>query len=94
MKPGTIVKLQDGRLGTVVYNGLEGEGIQFGERHLTDDELRLILGCNPLFDHNAPTEDFDLEPEALLRDPYPGAKLECVGRVAEIVKDGRYPEVE
>jgi len=27
MKPGTVIRLQDGRIATIVYNGLDGYGI-------------------------------------------------------------------
>lgn len=83
MKPGTIVRLPDGRECTVVYNGLDGEGVLFG-RHAVDVDA--ILASCPLFTARQP--DNVPEPEAMLRDPYPGAELPCVGDDYEIVADG------
>jgi hypothetical protein len=37
MKPGTIVRLPDGREGTTVYHGLDGYGIKWGA-HIVDEE--------------------------------------------------------
>ena len=35
MKVGTIIELLDGKRGTVVYNGLDGVGIKWGEHNIT-----------------------------------------------------------
>jgi len=61
MIPGTVIRLHDGRLGTVVYHNLDGYGIIWG---------------------NLPDIDPDdlPEPEAMLREPYPSAEYECVGK--------------
>ena len=39
MKPGTIVQLEDGRMGTVVYHNLDGYGIIFGKQKVNPNEL-------------------------------------------------------
>jgi hypothetical protein len=82
MKPGTFIRLPDGREGTVVYHGLEGYGIIWG-RQIVDVEA--ILLTTPLFT-NAPTNGCP-EPEALLRKPYRDAYLECVGEEYEVILD-------
>lgn len=75
MKAGTIVRLSDGRIGTVVYHGLDGYGIKLGEH----DSLAIegaLEGTNPLF--GSIPENFFYFPEIMLRKPYKGTKLECV----------------
>ena len=86
MKAGTVIRLPDGRYGTVVYNGLDGVGIIWGQVRLTTEELEMIYGSCPLFDHGA-AKDFphDLEPQALLREPWDNAYMECVGEEFEVV---------
>lgn len=81
MKPGTIVVLPDGREGTVVYHGLDGYGIQWGRVAVDLDE---IMSGNALFD-DAPS-DWRWNPDAMLRQPYRGATIECVG--------GEYDQIE
>ena len=75
MKPGTIVRLPDGREATVVYHGLEGYGIVWGRRSV---DVEAIESCNPLVgdDKHPPAVP---EPEALLREPWGGEQIECVG---------------
>ena len=67
MKPGTIVELQDGRRATVVYHNLDGYGIVWGERRVSEDDLP--------------------PPDAMLRNQYPHASVECVGEDYVIVKN-------
>lgn len=74
MKPGTIVRLPDGREGTVVYHGLDGYGIVWG-RHPVNVEK--ILGVQPLFDDGRMADV--PRPEAMLRAPWDGSELPCVG---------------
>jgi hypothetical protein len=81
MKPGTIVRLPDGREGTVVYNGLIGYGIVWGRVSVDVDA---VLGSCPLFD--GPSAQNVPEPEALLRKPWDGAELECVGDDYEVIE--------
>lgn len=78
MKPGTFVRLPDGREGTVVYHGLDGYGIMWGR--ITIDP-KVVEQHNSLFGR-APS-DYPYFPEAMLRDPYPNAELECVGEEYE-----------
>jgi len=77
MKAGTIVKLPDGRIGTVVYNSLDGIGIKWGRHNITEDD---IVGDGNLT-HGAETvpENYYYFPDAMLRKPYHCADLECVG---------------
>lgn len=82
MKPGTFVKLPDGRIGTVVYHGLDGYGIMWGKHKVPVDA---ILDCCPLFDGGTPVEVLAFQPQAMLRDEYPGTRLECVGDKYEVI---------
>ena len=86
---GTIVKLGDGRIGTVVYNGLDGVGIRWGE-HIIDKELagKFSGTCGGLFAQEVPKDMLEWCPEAMLREPYPNADLPCVGRDFEIIQEG------
>lgn len=84
MKAGTIIKLPDGREGTVVYNGLDGYGIMFGRVPV---DLDVISGGNPLFGDKP--ADWPYTPEAMLRDPVLARHwpdMECVGDEFEIVE--------
>lgn len=84
MKPGTVVRLPDGREGTVVFHSLTGYGIVWGARALSSAEITAILSGNgSLFDGNVPPEC--PTPEAMLRESYPSADIECVGKRYEIV---------
>jgi len=84
MRPGTIVKLPDGRVGTVTYHGLDGYGIIWGKHEVPVDE---ILEVCPLFDKKIPLEVLRYQPQAMLREPYPNARLECVGDKYEIIEE-------
>ena len=78
MKPGTFIRLPDGREGTVVYHGLDGYGIKWGRVRMDE---KAILSTQSLFGKSP--EDWPWFPEAMLRDPYPSATLECVGEEYE-----------
>ena len=82
MKAGTKIKLKDGRIGTVVYNGLDGVGIKWGEHNITENN---IIGSGGLINEEIPP-DYEYFAEAMLRESYPGAELECVGEDYEIIK--------
>ena len=85
MKAGTIIRLPDGREGTVVYHGLGGYGIQWGRIRVTVEDIEEAMqGANTLFG-NAP-DDFPYHAEAMLREPYSGADIECVGERYKIVE--------
>jgi hypothetical protein len=81
MKPGTFIRLPDGREGTVVYHGLDGYGIMFGRIAVDVDAIN---GTQPLFGEGP--KDWPYSPDALLRKPWPTAKMECVGDEYEIVE--------
>jgi hypothetical protein len=83
MKAGTIVKLSDGRIGTVVYNSLDGVGIKWGEYNITAAD---IVGHGGLFSNDTAPDDYKWFPDAMLRDNYPAASLSCVGEDYEIVR--------
>jgi len=80
MKAGTIIRLPDGREGTVVYNGLDGVGIKWG-RHVISIE---DVGGGSWYE--AP-RDYEWFPDAMLREPYPSAEIPCVGEEFEIVRE-------
>jgi hypothetical protein len=84
VKAGTLIRLKDGRSGRVVYNGLDGVGIKFGADPVDVDAIMRgnggvlrVLGGD---DSDDDAELAALAPEAMLRDPYPSATLECVGK--------------
>ena len=82
MKPGTIIKLSDGRIGTVIYNGLVGVGIKWGEYRKSDSEWEDIFeGTNAEFPAAKDLSDWEWEPDAFLRKPEMTNRLgkECVG---------------
>ena len=80
MKFGTKIKLADGRKATVVYNGLDGIGIKFGHFILSEDDMK---GSGGFFDKKP--GDYEWAAEAMLREPYTGANMECVGKDFEVV---------
>jgi len=89
MKPGTIVRLPDGREGTVVFSGLCGYGIKWGRHEIPDGALDGTVGDLGIIGvHGKEPQQGDDEwfPEAYLRDPWPRADLECVGEDYEIVE--------
>ena len=88
-RPGTIVKLADGRIGTTVYNGLDGVGIKWGRHDPQTKDFEGTSGnCVEVAqDSPARAHDWAWMPDAMLRDPYPGAELECVGQDYELLAD-------
>ena len=91
MKLGTQIKFDDGRTATVVYNSLVGVGIMWGLHNPDPVDFKETDG-NTVID-GAPA-NWPWEPEALLRDPWPGcerygfAQDQCVGADFEVVKQG------
>jgi len=89
MKPGTIIRLPDGREGTVVYRGLEGEGIAFGRHHWDEVATKKATQAFRWNGGDVP-DDYDLPvAEAYLRDPWPGCErlgMECVGEDYEVIE--------
>ena len=88
MKFGTKVNVKGRGTGTVVYNGLDGVGIAWGEYSFTDaDERKAIDNFNAGFGGNKngiPHPEIPMC-EAMLRDSYEGADVECVGVDYEIL---------
>jgi len=83
---GTIVQLEDGRFGTVVYNGLDGVGIKWGKHSVTEKDICGYGGLGRIgVTEPAPPPDYAYYPDAMLREPYEGADLPCVGIEYEIV---------
>lgn len=83
MKVGTIIKLPDGRIGTVVYNGLDGVGIKWGEHNITKNDI--VGDGNTTHGSEIAPENYNYFPDAMLRKPYPSADIECVGEDYEIL---------
>lgn len=84
MKAGTLIRMADGRLGRVVYNGLDGVGIKWGDGPV--DIETIMRGDSGLFEHSPHDEELQKwQPEAMLRDPYSTAQLPCVGTDYEVV---------
>ena len=81
VKPGTLIRLADGREGTVVYHGPDGYGIKWG--HMAVEVAG--SGCEVLGVREEVPEGYDCFPDAMLRDPYHLCELECVGTDYEIV---------
>jgi len=91
MKPGTVIQLPDGRIATVVYHGLDGYGIRWGR--ITVDPEQILRGDGNtmrfLGGHEGDSPaNYRYFPEAMLRDAYSSAALECVGRVFSVVPEG------
>lgn len=87
MKAGTVLKLPDERIGTVVYNGLDGVGIKWGRHEVTLEE---IGGTGGVFGESR-IGPYKWHPDAMLRDPYDGCDLPCVGlefEVLPVLEDG------
>lgn len=63
MKIGTLVKLNDGTIGTVVYHGLDGYGIIYGKQTV---DKSIIEKQNPLFG-KAPN-GYPYYPDIILND--------------------------
>ena len=84
-KLGTIVELPNGRVGTVVFNGLSGVGIKWGEHYPDPEIFKDSFG-----DIGPPNGDLsrfdDWQPEAMLREEHLTKLLgmECVGVEYEI----------
>ena len=79
MKPGTVIRLPDGREGTVVFHGLIGYGIQWGRIKVDVDEIS--TGDGNTFQSGIPPK-WNWAPEAMLREPAMSERLgcECVGK--------------
>lgn len=92
MKIGTHVRLADGRLGTVVFNGLSGAGIKWGRHHPSPKDFEGTSGDCFAPDGGSPARapDWLWTPDAMLRDPRLQHlfKEPCVGEDYEVISDG------
>lgn len=86
MKLNTIIKMPDGRIGTICWNHLDGEGGVWGEHHFEVEES---------FSDDLPAPEFMLrekEVEKLLQKSHGDLggnyNLECVGKDYEIIQVG------
>jgi hypothetical protein len=88
MKPGTIIRLPDGREGTVVFHGLVGYGIRWGRIEIDPAVFDGTVGDLGMIGVSGKDLPLDLEPEALLcsRAPKWAWALECVGEEYEVVE--------
>ena len=84
MKPGTFVRLPDGREATVVYHGLDGYGIRWGR---VEVDVARLLGASGVFSPKPNDWPDELLPEAMLRKPWRTADLPCVGEDYEVIDD-------
>jgi len=85
MKLGTQVQLLDGRIGTVVFNGLCGVGIKWGRHDPPAEDFRGTYG--DVFT-SEPPPDWPWFPDAYLRDEFPSADAECVGTEFIVLRGG------
>lgn len=91
MKLGTQIRLSDGRVGTVVYNSLIGVGIKWG---LHNPDQADFEGTDGNTVSGGAPDEWPWEPDALLRDPWPGCERhgfspeECVGEDYEVIRGG------
>jgi len=68
-KLGTIVRLPDGREGTVVFNGLMGVGVKWGRHDPPESDFDDTDGNTCQSGADGLPHDWPWEPDALLRDP-------------------------
>jgi len=89
-KLGTQVRLPDGRVGTVVFNGLCGVGIKWGLHDPPAEDFRGTYGD---ISASEKPSDWPWFPDALLRTPWEGCERagftaeQCVGETFEIIND-------
>lgn len=85
-KPNTIIKLPDGRIGTICYNNLDGCGGIWGEHDFNIPE------GEGSFNEIYPPPDFILrekEIESSLQKNF-GYKIQCVGERYKVIREGWY----
>jgi len=75
---GTLIRLADRRMGRIVYNGLDGQGINLQETPLTDGDMEILEGTCPLFEQDVSEVPDHLFPQVMLREPYKCQDMECV----------------
>lgn len=82
MKLNTVIKLPDGRIGTLCWNHLDGEGGVWGEHHFVMPEGG--------FGDELPEPEFMLREkkvEEIIRRSHK-TNVECVGTDYEVVRNG------
>lgn len=67
-RPGTLVRVPDGRIGTVVYHGLDGIGVKWGIHHPAPADFDGTFGDT--VPPSRDVTDWPWRPDAMLRDPY------------------------
>ena len=68
MKAGTIVRLKNNKIATVVYNGLDGIGVKYGKHVLSTEQLEEIMSYTPIFnDSNPAPDDYGWFPDEILK---------------------------
>ena len=80
MKMNTIIKLPDGRIGTICWRHLDGEGGVFGET---------FFDCEENITDDLPAPEFMLRDKGIEKSLRRGGHrndLECVGEEYEIIK--------
>lgn len=64
LKPNTIIKLPDGRIGTTVYHNLDGYGIVWGAHQFNEDELpepeAMLRDAYPSAKYTCVGEDYEV----------------------------------
>lgn len=89
MKLGTLIKMQDGRVGTVVYNSLIGVGIKWGVHYPDPEDFE---GTDGNTVRSGAPDDWQWNPDALLREPFPTCvdcgfqPTDCVGSSFEVLE--------
>ena len=100
MEIGTQIKMtgdDDGREATVIYNSLIGVGVKWG---LHDPQLSDFEGTNGDTVDNPMPDNFEWEPEALLREPWTTCEShgftaeQCAGENYEITRYGLKGDVQ
>ena len=87
MKMGTHIKLPDGRVGTVVFNGLCGVGIKWGIHNPNPKDFENTAGDCP--QDEPKLKPWPWAPDAFLREKCVEEVLdhECVGEEYEVLDD-------
>lgn len=91
MKLGTQIRFPDGREATAVYNSLIGVGVKWG---LHDPDPAEFEGSDGNTFQSGMPDGWPWEPDALLRDPWPGCERcgftaeQCVGTDYVITRFG------
>lgn len=86
LKPGTVIQLADGRIGTICWSFLDGQGGVWGRRDFSDIPSAM--------DDRWPPPEFMLREKAveasLRRGPH-RSDVECVGQDYEVLDEPPFP---